>query len=371
MGKLFTVALNANFLSDSMMKRMQNHRDTYKKPPTTPPPHVPSAKRKSESLSYKERVSKIQNIGGLASGAMSLQQKNCVTSPTKMKNGKPYSVRITKPENGAKPTLNDLLGIHSPTRTSTKDSLSPTAEDEDDNEEHAKTNSKSVRFDDGNGNGKEEKEEDDDDDEFDDENWDAINEDIANVLAENFNSQKNLIKNQEEEEEQSESMNINHNEESKSVDDQAIEAQISPQLKVLSGSFVEKKSEDIYGDDDDVDHDLHVDMDLMNGDNESSDDEKDVIGEQSGDQMYEFAYGFLRDVVYHQMLHNQRKQLHTNALKYIATCLKDKMDDKLALLHTRHIECIQKYSDMLQGEDTSRSAHQPKRQSFFGKYSKK
>jgi len=321
-------------------------------------------------LSYKERVSKIQNIGGLATGSLSL-----AASPTKMKNGKPYSVRITKPDkNGAKPTLNDLLGIHSPTRTSqTKDSLSPTPDEDDDakdkEEEHAKTNSKSVRFDDGKGNEQKDKEE-DDDDEFDDENWDAINEDIANVLAENF-SQKNLIKDVHDE--QSESMNINgHNEESKSVDDQEIEAQISPQLRVLSGSFVEKKSEDIY-DDDDVEYDLDVDTNLMNGadNDESSDDEKNVIGELHDDQMYEFAYGFLRDVVYDQMLHNQRKQLHTNALKYIATCLKDKMDDKLALLHTRHIECIQKYSDMLSGEDASRSAHQPKRQSFFSKKSKK
>merc|ERR1712083_748501 len=115
-------------------------------------------------------------------------------------------------------------------------------------------------------------------------------------------------------------------------------------------SFIEKKDEDL----DTLD---------VNGSESDDDDEKEEIG----DNLYEFAYGFLRDVVYSQMLHNQRKQLHTNALKYIAKCLKDKMDDKLALLHTRHIECIQKYSDMLQGDDSQRNAHQPKRQSFFGK----
>merc|ERR1712228_281018 len=50
--KLFTVALNANFLSAAMMKRMTDHRDTHnKRPPTTPPPMVPSAaKRESKNI---------------------------------------------------------------------------------------------------------------------------------------------------------------------------------------------------------------------------------------------------------------------------------------------------------------------------------
>eukprot|EP01084_Bolivina_argentea_P180760 312289_1 len=94
----------------------------------------------------------------------------------------------------------------------------------------------------------------------------------------------------------------------------------------------------------------------------------EVIGHQSGDLIYEFAYGFLRDIVYKQMLYNQRKQLHTNALKYIAKCLEQKHDDKLALLHTRHIECVQRYSDMLQGDaDHQKTTYKQKRQSFFGK----
>merc|ERR1719295_143450 len=80
-----------------------------------------------------------------------------------------------------------------------------------------------------------------------------------------------------------------------------------------------------------------------------------VIGPQDGDSTYEFAYGFLRDIVYSQMLFNQRKQLHTNALKYIAKCLDNskKNNDKLSLLHTRHIECVQRYSTMLSGDDDS------------------
>jgi len=98
-----------------------------------------------------------------------------------------------------------------------------------------------------------------------------------------------------------------------------------------------------------------------------SKDKEECIGVKAGDSCYEFAYGFLRDIVYEQMLHNQRKQLHTNALKYIAKCLKEKNDDKLALLHTRHIECVQRYSDMLQGDDSQKGAYAPKRQSFFGK----
>jgi len=78
-----------------------------------------------------------------------------------------------------------------------------------------------------------------------------------------------------------------------------------------------------------------------------------VIGQQPGDSTYEFAYGFLRDIVYSQMLFNQRKQLHTNALKYIAKCLDEskKANYKLSLLHTRHIESVQRYSAMLQGDD--------------------
>merc|ERR1712087_146921 len=104
----------------------------------------------------------------------------------------------------------------------------------------------------------------------------------------------------------------------------------------------------------------------------SEEDIMTVIGPQDGDSTYEFAYGFLRDIVYSQMLYNQRKQLHTNALKYIAKCLdelKAKNNDKLALLHTRHIECVQRYSAMLQGEDESGSAGSGKggkRRSMFG-----
>merc|ERR1712228_258547 len=111
--KLFTVALNANFLSAAMMKRMTDHRDTHnKRPPTTPPPMVPSA-AKRESKKYKERVSKIQNIGGLNSASFTL---NGAKSPSNQES-KPYSVSITKPEN-VKPTMNELLnGLNSPTST--------------------------------------------------------------------------------------------------------------------------------------------------------------------------------------------------------------------------------------------------------------
>jgi len=261
-----------------------------------------------------------------------------------------YSVRITKPED-AKPTMSSLLNglgdVNSP--TSTKNNLTPTEEPEpeqnaEDEKESVTKAKKGVRF------GDESKEDEQDDDEdFDEENWAEINADIAKMV-DNF-SQKNLVKDVENE--QSESMNDANAEDD---DDKMIEAQISPQLRMLSGSFVEIK---------DAEED---DEDDVNGDEDESEDENaEVIGQQPGDNLYEFAYGFLRDVVYQQMLHNQRKQLHTNALKYIAKCLKDKMDDKLALLHTRHIECIQKYSDMLQGDDSQRNAHQPKRQSFFGK----
>mmetsp|Transcript_54227 Transcript_54227/g.89761 ORF Transcript_54227/g.89761 Transcript_54227/m.89761 type:complete len:574 (+) Transcript_54227:2-1723(+) len=81
------------------------------------------------------------------------------------------------------------------------------------------------------------------------------------------------------------------------------------------------------------------------------DDVFDVIGVNSDDSEYQFSYGFLRDILYQAMLHSQRKQLHANALKYIAKFLAVNYDDKLALLHTRHIECQQKYSDMLQGNN--------------------
>merc|ERR1719499_1445692 len=85
----------------------------------------------------------------------------------------------------------------------------------------------------------------------------------------------------------------------------------------------------------------------------SKEDVVAVIGPQDGDSTYEFAYGFLRDIVYGQMLFNQRKQLHTNAMNYIAKCLESskKNNDKLSLLHTRHTEYAQRYSAMLQGDD--------------------
>lgn len=41
----------------------------------------------------------------------------------------------------------------------------------------------------------------------------------------------------------------------------------------------------------------------------SKEDVVAVIGPQDGDSTYEFAYGFLRDIVYGQMLFNQRKQV--------------------------------------------------------------
>merc|ERR1712228_1051553 len=171
-------------------------------------------------MGYKERVSKIQNIGGLNSASFTL---NGAKSPSNQES-KPYSVSITKPEN-VKPTMNELLnGLNSP--TSTKNNLSPTEEAED---EHVKQ--KSVRFDNVEQKNENKEDEEDDDEDFDEENWEAINEDIANVLAENF-TQKNLVKDVDQE--QSESIN-------EEDDDQMIEAQISPQLRVMSGSFVKRR----------------------------------------------------------------------------------------------------------------------------------
>ncbi|ETO27259.1 hypothetical protein RFI_09874 [Reticulomyxa filosa] len=54
--------------------------------------------------------------------------------------------------------------------------------------------------------------------------------------------------------------------------------------------------------------------------------------------IYEFSYGFLRDVIYEQTLHAQRQQLHTQANKYIEQLLSKSYDHNLALLQERHQE---------------------------------
>ena len=64
---------------------------------------------------------------------------------------------------------------------------------------------------------------------------------------------------------------------------------------------------------------------------------------------------------------NLDKKEDDHALKYIAKCLEEKNDDKLALLHTRHIECVQRYSDMMQGDDSQRGNLNSKRPSFFSR----
>jgi len=54
--------------------------------------------------------------------------------------------------------------------------------------------------------------------------------------------------------------------------------------------------------------------------------------------VYEFSYGFLRDVIYEQTLHAQRQQLHIQANKYIEQALSKSYDSNLAFLQGRHQE---------------------------------
>ena len=157
---------------------------------------------------------------------------------------------------------------------------------------------------------------------------------------------------EEEEEEETSKTNSSSSSKDKELSNRALDKKISSQLKVHISKHVSVESND----------DPSGFM--------SSDEEYDVVGVQSGDSVYEFGYGFLRDIVYEQMLYNQRKQLHTNALNYIAKCLEEKNDDKLALLHTRHIECVQRYADMLQGDDSQKQLYSGKRSSFFSRMTK-
>ena len=75
--------------------------------------------------------------------------------------------------------------------------------------------------------------------------------------------------------------------------------------------------------------------------------ERTPVGAQHADANFEFAYGFLRDIVCEQMHANQRMQLHTNAQNYIAECLETQTNDrdKLSILHTRHIQSVLRYSE--------------------------
>merc|ERR1719491_565504 len=113
--------------------------------------------------------------------------------------------------------------------------------------------------------------------------------------------------------------------------------------------------------------------DVADGDGDEKMDaqEQTPIGTQKQDANFEFVYGFLRDIVYEQMLFNQRKQLHTNAQNYIAKCLRVRNNDKLSLLHTRHVENVLRYSDLLQGGGSTSSASEIKanrtRPSFFAR----
>ncbi|ETO10630.1 hypothetical protein RFI_26751 [Reticulomyxa filosa] len=71
---------------------------------------------------------------------------------------------------------------------------------------------------------------------------------------------------------------------------------------------------------------------------EAEDSNSDSDDDFSESHVYEFSYGFLRDVIYEQMLHAQRQQLHTHAAKFIEHLLSKEYDRNLALLKERHQE---------------------------------
>ncbi|ETO06283.1 hypothetical protein RFI_31115 [Reticulomyxa filosa] len=107
---------------------------------------------------------------------------------------------------------------------------------------------------------------------------------------------------------------------------------------------------------------------LINGEVEEAEDScSDSEEECSDGHTYEFSYGFLRDVIYEQMLHAQRQQLHNQANKFIQQILSKEYDRGLALLRERHEElgsdkyCPREDEDLF----TSHTKLRKKRQSKY------
>ncbi|ETO21240.1 hypothetical protein RFI_15964, partial [Reticulomyxa filosa] len=119
-----------------------------------------------------------------------------------------------------------------------------------------------------------------------------------------------------------------------------------------------------------MDHSAKIDFTTSGSDllesveNEHSDSE----GDYSDCHVYEFSYGFLRDVIYEQMLHAQRQQLHNQAKKYIDQLLSKSYDRNLALLRERHQELGSEKEPSRKKEDelfVSHSKLKKKRQSKY------
>jgi len=98
--------------------------------------------------------------------------------------------------------------------------------------------------------------------------------------------------------------------------------------------------------------------------NEHSDSEEDYFD----CHIYEFSYGFLRDVIYEQMLQTQKQQLHNQANKYIAQLVSKVHDNHLAFLGERHQELGTEKDPPRKKEEelfTSHSSLKRKRQSKY------
>ena len=83
--------------------------------------------------------------------------------------------------------------------------------------------------------------------------------------------------------------------------------------------------------------------------------ETDIFGDtfdMNIDHTYEFNYGFLRDVLYEQMLHTQKKALHVSAKKYLETLLSQHgYDGDLEKLVQKHTEYAQNLQNHVQSDN--------------------
>ena len=107
---------------------------------------------------------------------------------------------------------------------------------------------------------------------------------------------------------------------------------------------------------DDEEDDIHNNMNLNNIDHFN----------MNIDHTYEFNYGFLRDVLYEQMLHTQKKALHVSAKKYLETLISnDGYSEDLQKLVQKHIEYAQNLQNHVQFDNPNVLTRQQQRRSHM------